>query len=41
MKSMLEKYFHLVLNIELKQYHLRYEKEENHTLIHIPNFNMI
>ena len=38
---MLDKYFHLVFNIELKRYHLGYEKEEDHTLIHSPNFNMI
>ena len=38
---MLEKYFHLVFNIEFKKkYHLGYE-EEKHTLIHTPNFNMI
>ena len=39
---MLEKYFHLVFNIEffLKKYHLGYE-EEKHSLIHTPNFNMI
>lgn len=37
----MEKHFHLVFSIELKQYHLWYKKEENHTLIHTPNFNII
>ena len=39
--QVLEKYFHLVFNKELKKYYLGYEEEKKSYLIHTPNSNMI